>query len=601
MGQLRKTTCRLLKQVGNQPHASSDDHEDDTRTPREPPIYREVETLPSVLARSVAKVETPPYRPTPQLPQNLAKTNSLELKRKHPEVVDLLESPPKRHKALGKENFQAKSKAERSLPSPAQTESVKSGTSRKGTMQTEYDFNADPQSSSEVEQASTIAGGKRNSNGSTSTGRSSVGSIKSNGRRPQGTTKRKAADTGQKSAAESIAGFKSTEKLHLTSVRDNKAVGKPEFRAPGSLPNYASDDQLDDSDDGEIFASQSSQKKHKRGPNAPRSSQQSVGYGKQAKRKVKIPKSGFQKPATAPQKPAEPAIKFKKADLNDGRLLRTSAANGSVFKPDEPLDDSEMLLTERRDDDEEVDDGKVECKICNERLRKTLQEQFEDEILKDKSWNFKWQGRFCLWHKRKTAHEIWQEREYPDLDWTTLRERMRKHDKYILDVLNDRVKSYHRDKLQEESKHGRSRQKDIVTDGNGKFIMGYYGQKGEQQVHEYIMTRFADALRKRSTKDKLILATGIQGGVNGFVQLVLAPHLVELLVKEDLKLNGDAWEDRAREVLAESAEIGELLFPEEHDKVGDNAYEDHIVDEHDDDLLLDIGNDEDDIEVVELE
>lgn len=115
------------------------------------------------------------------------------------------------------------------------------------------------------------------------------------------------------------------------------------------------------------------------------------------------------------------------------------------------------------------------------------------------------------------------------------------------------------------------------------------------------MTRFADALRKRSTKDKLILATGIQGGVNGFVQLVLAPHLAELLVKEDLGLAGDAWEDRAREVLAESAEIGELLFPEEQDKVGDNAYEDHIVDDDNDDLLLDIGNDEDEIEVVELE
>lgn len=112
------------------------------------------------------------------------------------------------------------------------------------------------------------------------------------------------------------------------------------------------------------------------------------------------------------------------------------------------------------------------------------------------------------------------------------------------------------------------------------------------------MNRFADDLRKRSTKDKLILASGIQGGVNGFVHLVLAPHLAELLVKEDLNIPEDDWEARAREVLADSTEIGELLWPEEQDKVGEDAYQNHIVEDSDEELLR---VDDSDIEGVEPE
>lgn len=133
--------------------------------------------------------------------------------------------------------------------------------------------------------------------------------------------------------------------------------------------------------------------------------------------------------------------------------------------------------------------------------------------------------------------------------------------------------------------------------------------------HEYIMNRFANDLRQRSIHDKLILASGIQGGVNGFVHLVLAPHLAELLVKEDLGLpDEDDWEIRAREVLADSTEIGELLWPEEQDKVGEDAYQEHIIEEEeveeegsDDEDLLNVEDSddrsklEDEVEVVEID
>lgn len=62
-------------------------------------------------------------------------------------------------------------------------------------------------------------------------------------------------------------------------------------------------------------------------------------------------------------------------------------------------------------------------------------------------------------------------------------------------------------------------------------------------------------------------------------------------MKEDLALSDeDDWEIRAREVLAESTEIGELLWPEEQDKVGEDAYQEHIVEEE---VEVEEGSDDD--------
>ena len=53
-------------------------------------------------------------------------------------------------------------------------------------------------------------------------------------------------------------------------------------------------------------------------------------------------------------------------------------------------------------------------------------------------------------------------------------------------------------------------------------------------------------------------ASGISGGVSGFIQAVLVPELAVQLITEDLKVS----ESKAREVAVESAELGELLNPE---------------------------------------
>lgn len=78
---------------------------------------------------------------------------------------------------------------------------------------------------------------------------------------------------------------------------------------------------------------------------------------------------------------------------------------------------------------------------------------------------------------------------------------------------------------------------------------------------DHIISQLNDEIREQADKDKLIASSGVEGGVSGFVQAVLVPHLAELLIKEDLKLTGD-WSSQARTIIADSCELGEILHPE---------------------------------------
>lgn len=60
-------------------------------------------------------------------------------------------------------------------------------------------------------------------------------------------------------------------------------------------------------------------------------------------------------------------------------------------------------------------------------------------------------------------------------------------------------------------------------------------------------------------------AAGVSGGVSGFVQAVLVPELALTLVTEDVGRRSDR---SPAEVIAESAELGELLHPEKEDSMG---------------------------------
>jgi len=72
----------------------------------------------------------------------------------------------------------------------------------------------------------------------------------------------------------------------------------------------------------------------------------------------------------------------------------------------------------------------------------------------------------------------------------------------------------------------------------------------------FILDQFAHEIRKLAGSDTVIAARG----PTGYVQMVLAPELAALLVKEDMRNKRDEiGDEQAREILSVSIDIGELL------------------------------------------
>ena len=77
---------------------------------------------------------------------------------------------------------------------------------------------------------------------------------------------------------------------------------------------------------------------------------------------------------------------------------------------------------------------------------------------------------------------------------------------------------------------------------------------------EHLAKTFSNLLGELNDSDKLISAGG---GVSAYVQAVLVPELATALIKEDMGVN----EERARKIVSESADLGELVNEEEGDVV----------------------------------
>lgn len=76
------------------------------------------------------------------------------------------------------------------------------------------------------------------------------------------------------------------------------------------------------------------------------------------------------------------------------------------------------------------------------------------------------------------------------------------------------------------------------------------------------MCKFAGKIRRLAKTDNLIST----GGVSGFVQAVLVPELAVMLVHADMDIDD---EEKAREVLRNSVDIGHMLNEEEDEVITD--------------------------------
>jgi hypothetical protein len=293
-----------------------------------------------------------------------------------------------------------------------------------------------------------------------------------------------------------------------------------------------------------------------------------------------------------PPKPQGPTFRTAKGvDMFEfGQPERSNSsfheARGGV--PDSPDSPELSELSELDSEVEEVDPRTlnlpipkeyvptVVCEGCYKSVPLLLKQEFEDRYNSGKAFDYKRWAWFCGYHKKEDARQVWRDRGYPDIKWESFERRLRGQYDRIMAVLEKRTSSVYRQRLQKLVDSGSTRSARAAfntgnsEDGDLEIKPGYYGAKGEKLMTEHILRHFADDLRDLAVSDSLIGASGVAGGVSGFVQAVLVPEVAVALVKDDMGVG----ETRAREILKESLELGELLNEEAQEVVESEAEDD---------------------------
>lgn len=240
------------------------------------------------------------------------------------------------------------------------------------------------------------------------------------------------------------------------------------------------------------------------------------------------------------------------------------------------------------------------CPMCKQPVDRSYLEAFTKVGTR---MSLRQQTQFCKAHKERSAESEWAERGYPKIEWQQLDDRIAKFHTSMDDILSRRKFSFYRNAFEDSLKSGRNKtiQESLMGGDDIEGISpGYYGGRGAKVMYDpcflqtstshhpilrrrmtplhlgylcselfradNIMSRFAGKLRRLAASDKLISS----GGVSRYVQAVLVPELAVLLVMDDMKVD----EEKAREELRDSVDIGNLLNEEEDEIITDPAPKD---------------------------
>lgn len=304
------------------------------------------------------------------------------------------------------------------------------------------------------------------------------------------------------------------------------------FRNPGELESQA----ISDAKDGESF----------------------TDLDKSAETSTSSPPSNqklFQRPTNAfPRRDPKKLLELRKDDLGGdvaSRVQDIFGQDGDNFG----VDSMELFDNELNTSTKAV----ARCPMCNQPCDAA-------ELKKWGAMDTRKQERFCRSHRKTTAEKKWSSKGYPEIDWEKLDSRISEHHDFIKGLLNGADCHYRRtfEKMVAAGK-GRSLRK---LESN--LTPGYYGSRGLNTISEYVIREFSRLLSKRSVKDPLMS----KRGTTAFVQSVIVPEVAVRLIIEDMSIE----DVEARDVLTESANMGELVNEEIRDVV-----EERIENSEDDD------------------
>ncbi|KAG5957932.1 hypothetical protein E4U58_005580 [Claviceps cyperi] len=197
-----------------------------------------------------------------------------------------------------------------------------------------------------------------------------------------------------------------------------------------------------------------------------------------------------------------------------------------------------------RDRNQVVEVAKPEavCPWCGEEVDAKLLHDFS----KGKRLNVRLQTKFCHEHKKKSAEEAWQQKNYPRVEWDSIETRFARHRAPLLAIINGRP-SHFRTIHKGNIETGRARS--IKKEGN--MNPGYYGPRGFNIMCDYLVEEYGNLLKKKAVDDIVIAGRGSAS----FIQNVLVAELAVQMIMEDMHVS----EDEAIIILEDSKMLGELV------------------------------------------
>ena len=126
--------------------------------------------------------------------------------------------------------------------------------------------------------------------------------------------------------------------------------------------------------------------------------------------------------------------------------------------------------------------SRLACPICGEAVSEEVRDDFEYEYRKGNLLNYKWQHRFCLYHRRHDAKLLWRTKGFPDIDWDRFGGRLRKskHRNHVKRIINGDSVSVYRQRMERNLKTRNKTALETMEGRKSGTSAGYYGPRGEK-------------------------------------------------------------------------------------------------------------------------
>jgi hypothetical protein len=250
----------------------------------------------------------------------------------------------------------------------------------------------------------------------------------------------------------------------------------------------------------------------------------------------KMQKNTIEEEFPATQRPG-----FKLYGIDEDFIERSQALVMNTEQPQ--LTSSSAHLLDDDDNEFATMTQRAKCPMCGKSVDPADLREYGD-------MNTRQQERFCRSHQQKTAREEWTLNGYPKINWKMLDSRISKHHSFIKKLING-ADCHYRGLLAATVNAGKNRTL-LKSDFNP--TPGYYGTRGLRAISENTMKKFTPLLKKRMIVDRLMAARGF----TPYVEYVVVPEVAVQLIMEDMGVGVE----KAREIMAESLGVGELLSEE---------------------------------------